>query len=299
MVPLQDTPQSPETLVNGMSVDVEEYFQVGAFEKVIKRSDWENLESRVDYTTNRVLDLFARHETKATFFILGWIAERHGALIKRIAEQGHEVASHGYDHARITSLEPESFRADIVKTRKILEDALGMPIRGYRAPSFSIGERNLWALEILAEEGYAYSSSVYPIQHDHYGMPEAPRFAFRPFSGQPMIELPVTTVEIGARKFPCGGGGYFRLLPYGISRWAIRRVNGVDGAASIFYFHPWEVDPEQPRIRNASAKSRFRHYTNLGRMEDKIARVLRDFSWDRMDRVFLDTPDGAGIGCGG
>lgn len=298
MVPLHDPTRTAETPVNGMSVDVEEYFQVGAFEAVIKRSDWDDLESRVDYATNRVLDLFARHDTKATFFVLGWIAERHGALIRRIAEQGHEVASHGYDHARITSLEPESFRADIVKTRKILEDASGGPIRGYRAPSFSIGERNLWGLDILAEEGYAYSSSVYPIRHDHYGMPEAPRFAFRPVSGQPMIELPVTTVDVGGRKFPCGGGGYFRLLPYGISRWAIRRVNGVDRAASIFYFHPWEIDPEQPRVQNASAKSRFRHYTNLGRMEGKIARVLQDFSWDRMDQVFLGQPDGAGAGRG-
>lgn len=285
---LQGAADDGPGVVNAMSVDVEEYFQVGAFEDCIARDDWDGLESRVELATGRVLDLFAEHGVQATFFTLGWIAERHPRLIARIVEAGHELASHGYAHHRVTQLDPASFRDDIRRTRKILEDAGGVAIRGYRAPSFSIGEQTTWALEILAEEGYAYSSSIYPIRHDHYGMPDAPRFAFQPYPDKAMIELPVTTVSVFGRKLPCGGGGYFRLLPYALSRAAMRRVNRRDGAACIFYFHPWELDPDQPRQHQAGLKSRFRHYTNQGVMAAKLARTLRDFRWDRVDRVFLD-----------
>jgi len=274
-------------IVNAMSVDIEEYFQVGAFERVIAPADWGRLASRVSESTRRVLDLYAAHNVKATFFTLGWVAERHPDLIRAIVAAGHELASHGYDHARVHTLTPQAFAADLRKTRAILEDAGGVAVRGYRAPSFSIGKANLWALDVLAEQGYAYSSSVYPIVHDHYGWPEASRFAFRPVAGSPMIEIPVTTVRAFGRTTPCGGGGYFRLLPYALSRLAMQRVNDSDRQPCIFYFHPWEVDPGQPRVAGASLKSRLRHYTNLDRMHDKLARVLRDFRWDRMDRVFL------------
>ncbi|MEM8799768.1 MAG: XrtA system polysaccharide deacetylase [Pseudomonadota bacterium] len=270
-----------------MSVDVEDYFQVGAFETTIAREEWDTIPRRVDMATGRVLDLFARKGVKATFFCLGWVAERHPELIRRIADEGHEVASHGYDHARVTSLTPESFRADLRKAKALLEDAGGTPVIGYRAPSFSIGDANLWALEVLGEEGYLYSSSIYPIQHDHYGMPGAPRFAFRPDQAPSLTELPVTTVQVGSKTIPCGGGGYFRLLPYALSRWAMRRVNRRDNQSCIFYFHPWEVDKDQPRQKDAPLKSRLRHYVNLDKMEAKLARALDDFDWGRVDEVFF------------
>lgn len=276
-------------VVNAMSVDVEEYFQVGAFETCIDRADWPSFESRVVYNTQIVLDLFAEHGIAATFFCLGWVAERHPDLLRAIVDAGHEVASHGYDHRRVFELTPQSFAADLARTKAILEDCTGRPVAGYRAPSFSIGENNRWALDVLADAGYAYSSSVYPIRHDHYGMPSAPRFAFR-HNDTAMIEIPLTTVKLAGRTVPCAGGGYFRLLPYGLSRAMMQRVNERENAACIFYFHPWEVDADQPRQRQAPLKSRLRHYTNLARMQHKLARALRDFHWDRVDRVFLDTP---------
>jgi polysaccharide deacetylase family protein (PEP-CTERM system associated) len=203
-------------IVNAMSVDIEEYFQVGAFERTISRDAWDSLGSRVDYNTRVVMDLFAEHDVKATFFTLGWVAERNPQLIRDIVAQGHELASHGYDHARVHTLNPKRFAADLAQTQAILEDAGGVPIKGYRAPSFSIGDKNLWALDVLAEQGYRYSSSVYPIQHDHYGWPAASRFAFHPVKNAALVEAPVTTVRALGRSFPCGGGGYFRLLPYEI-----------------------------------------------------------------------------------
>ncbi len=272
---------------NAMSVDIEDYFQVGAFEKCIRRADWGNFKGRVEYATDDVIALYGEHDVKATFFILGWVAERYPQLIQRIVNAGHEIASHGYDHKRVHDLTPESFRKDIIQAKKILEDISGTAIKGYRAPSFSISANNFWALEILAEEGYRYSSSVYPISHDHYGMPEAPRFSFRPVDGSPMIELPMTTVNVFGKAWPCSGGGYFRLLPYPISKWAIGRVNREDCQPCIFYFHPWEIDPEQPRQHQAGAKSKFRHYTNLKSMRAKLGRVLGDFQWGRIDEVFL------------
>jgi polysaccharide deacetylase family protein (PEP-CTERM system associated) len=235
--------------------------------------------------THRVLDLFAEHGVKATFFVLGWVAERHPALVSRIVGAGHELASHGYDHTRVICMDHRKFREDVVSTKAILEDTGGIRVNGYRAPSYSIGASNLWALDVLQETGHIYSSSIYPIRHDLYGMPEAPRFAFRLRPGA-ILELPVTTVEWMGAKLPAGGGGYFRLLPYGLYSRALRRVNGHDRQPAIFYFHPWEVDPRQPRIAGASIRSRFRHYTNLDSMTGRLARLLCDFQWGRMDEVF-------------
>lgn len=271
---------------NALTVDIEDYFQVSAFEKVIDRSDWETLPCRVEQNTDKVMQIFADHDAKGTFFILGWVAKRYPQLIKRIAEQGHEIASHGWDHVRIIHMTPEQFKSDVTKTKALLEDLSGTQVKGYRAPSYSIGSSNLWALDILQETGHKYSSSIYPIHHDLYGMPQAPRFAFYP-NELDIIEVPVTTTKVLGKNFPCGGGGYFRLLPYLWSKRAINKVNKVDGEASIFYFHPWEIDPNQPRQANTSLKTRFRHYTNLAKMEQRLRRLLQDFSWDRMDNIFL------------
>ncbi len=270
---------------NAMSVDVEEYFQVSAFAPYIDAAHWDQCTSRVAAQVERVLALFARHGVHATFFILGWIAERHPDLVRRIVQAGHEVASHGMRHVRASQQTPAEFKADVSRAKTLLEDIAGQPVQGYRAASFSIGAANLWALDVLAEAGYCYSSSIYPVRHDHYGMPEAPRFAHRPRAHN-LTELPIATVRIGQRTLPCGGGGYFRLYPYCLSRWALARVNAHDQQPAVFYFHPWELDPQQPRPPGLSAKTRFRHYINLGRMERKLARVLSDFAWDRIDRVF-------------
>jgi len=269
---------------NALTIDVEEHFQVAAFERTIPRVAWDGHDSRVEPSTNRVLDLCALRNVKGTFFVLGWIAERHPALVRRIVADGHELASHGYDHTRIHNFAPNAFRADVVRTKRILEDLAGVAVRGYRAPSYSINAKNLWALDVLQETGHAYSSSVYPIRHDLYGMPEAPRFSFR-VRPDAILEIPVTTVRIGGRNLPCGGGGYFRLLPYGAFRWMLNRVNVRDGQSGLFYFHPWEIDPDQPRVTGAPLKSRFRHYVNLDTMHSRLERLLSDFKWDRMDRV--------------
>lgn len=270
---------------NALSVDVEDWFQVGAFEKVIERDAWDTLPRRVEANTDRVLALFDKAGVKATFFTLGWVAARHPALIRRIAEAGHEIASHGWDHQRVFTMDEKSFRADLDRAQQAIEDASGHAPRGYRAPSFSIDARTPWAHPVLAEQGYAYSSSVAPVRHDHYGWREAPRFAWRPVPGQALIELPVTTVDLAGRRFAAGGGGFFRLLPYGFSSWAIRRVNRDEDRPAIFYFHPWEVDPEQPRVPDASARSKIRHYTNLEVMESKLLKLLRDHEWGRTDEV--------------
>ena len=275
------------SIVNAMSVDVEEHFQVGAFERVIRREDWSAHASRVETNTRASLDMFEAHGVFATFFTLGWVAERSPALIQEIVSRGHEIASHGYQHDRVHSFTADEFRADLRKAKRLIEDAAGVAVTGYRAPSFSIGRDNAWALEVLAEEGYRYSSSVAPIQSDHYGWPEAPRFPHRPVTGSDMIEVPVTTVEYMGRRMACGGGGFFRLLPYKFSTWAIDRVNRVEKQPTLFYFHPWEIDPGQPRIPNAPLKSRVRHYTNLSVMQAKLEKLLKRFRWDRMDRVFL------------
>lgn len=270
-------------LANALSVDVEDWFQVGAFEKVIARDDWHRLEHRVERNTLAVLDLFEQGGVKATFFTLGWVAERYPALMRRIAEAGHEVASHGWDHQRVFNLTPEQFRADIAKARAVLEDASGQPVTGYRAPSFSIDKRTPWAHEILAEAGYAYSSSVAPIGHDHYGWADAPRSAFKPVAESELIELPMTTGKFLGRDVATGGG-FFRLLPGGIVRGAIRQLNAA-GQPALFYFHPWEIDPGQPRVRNAPMRSKLRHYPRLGAMAGKMRKLMADHRWDRTDRV--------------
>ncbi|TNE28913.1 MAG: DUF3473 domain-containing protein [Alphaproteobacteria bacterium] len=272
-------------MVNGLSVDVEEWFQVGAFENVIERCDWNYIASRIEGNVARILDLFEWADAKATFFTLGWVARRHPRLIRRIVDAGHEIASHGYDHARLFTLDPECFAQDLAQTRRMLEDASGQPVLGYRAPSFSIDQRTPWAHAVLAEQGYAYSSSVAPVVHDHYGWPEAPRFAFRPLADSNFIEIPVTTAMLGSRRVAAGGGGFFRVLPYGFSRWAIHQVNQREGRPAVFYFHPWEIDPDQPRVENAPLRSRFRHYTNLDKMAGKLGELLRDFRWGRMDAI--------------
>lgn len=269
---------------NALSVDVEDWFQVGAFEKVIRREDWPRHEVRVERNTDAVLQLFADCGVKATFFTLGWVAERFPALMRRIAEQGHEVASHGCDHKRVFQLTPDAFAQDIRVSKAQLEDASGTEVTGYRAPNFSIDSRTPWAHPLLAEAGYAYSSSVAPLVHDHYGWPEAPRFLWKPLADRDLLELPVSTVRLAGRNFAAGGGGFFRLLPYALSRAAISRVNA-EGRPAIFYFHPWDMDPGQPFVRNAPIRSKLRHYPNLGAMAGKLRRVAHDFSWGRVDAV--------------
>lgn len=276
----------PPRIVNAMTVDVEDYMHVSAFANQIRREDWDSLPSRVVRNTDLVLDLFQELGIHATFFVLGWVAERHPALVRRIAGAGHEVASHGCDHVRVHDQEPAEFRADIRRSKQLLEDVSGESVRGYRAASFSIGPDSSWAFPILADEGYAYSSSIYPIHHDLYGMPNAPRFAFRPATNDGVLEIPISTTPLLGRNLPCGGGGYFRVLPYRMSRWGMRRVNLTEGQPCIFYFHPWEIDPDQPKQAGVSFRSRFRHYTNLRRMESRLRRVATDFDWDRLDRVF-------------
>jgi polysaccharide deacetylase family protein (PEP-CTERM system associated) len=284
---LEHTATQPRARLNAMTVDVEDYFQVSAFADHIPRQDWERLPCRVEPNVERILELFMNKGVKATFFTLGWVAERYPGIVHRIVEAGHELASHGWSHVRATEQDRSELRADVIRTKAFLEDLSGAPVAGYRAASYSIGERNLWALDVLEEAGYRYSSSIYPIRHDLYGMPQAPRFAFHPNPATEFLEIPVTTVELGAKKLPCGGGGWFRLFPYSLSRWALRRVNGRDGQSCIFYFHPWEIDPDQPRQIGISARTRFRHYLNLHRMEDRLNALLDDFRWGRMDEVFL------------
>lgn len=274
---------------NAMTVDVEDYFQVSAFEDHVQRGSWERTETRVERNVDRILELFDAQDVRATFFTLGWIAERHPDMVRRIVDLGHELASHGWQHTRVTEQTPDEFRDDIRRTRRTLEDIGGVAVRGYRAASYSINASNLWAHDVLADEGYAYSSSIAPLRHDLYGMPEAPRFAFDAANGR-LREIPVTTLRVGGRTLNVGGGGWFRLYPYAFSRWALRRVNQDDGESAHFYFHPWEIDPEQPRVPGVGAKTRFRHYLNLARMERRLTRLLRDFSWGRMDEVFATDP---------
>ena len=277
----------PPVIVNAMTVDVEDYFQVSAFENKIDRAQWDNIPCRVEDNTNRILTIFAEKNVKATFFTLGWVAERYPGLVKRIVNEGHELASHGFFHKRATQQTPKEFREDIEQTKKLLEDISGIEVKGYRAPSYSIGANNLWALDELHEAGYIYSSSIYPVKHDLYGMPEASRFAFRPRGDEGILEIPITTLRFGNKNLPCGGGGFFRLYPYVISRWALRQVNRTEAQSGMFYFHPWEIDPDQPRQHGISWKTRFRHYLNLSRMENRLRHLLQDFKWDRMDRIFL------------
>lgn len=277
------------TITNALTVDVEDYFQVSAFAPFIERSDWDMRECRVERNVDRILALLDAHDTHATFFTLGWIAERYPALVQRIVAGGHELASHGFGHERVSDLSEVDFFNDIHRAKALLEDIGGTQVQGYRAPSFSIGAGNLWALDTLERAGYRYSSSIYPIRHDHYGMPDAPRFAHQVRKG--LIEVPPTTLRMFNRNLPSSGGGYFRLFPYPLSRWMLREVHRQDREPAVFYFHPWEVDVEQPRVDGIDFKTRFRHYVNIGRMEQRLGHLLRDFRWGRMDHIFL--PDHA------
>lgn len=273
-------------LANAMSVDVEDYFQVSAFETHVSRNDWANISSRIPANIARILALFDAENTKATFFTLGWVCEHLPEVVRQIADAGHEIASHGHEHSRIGTLSKKQFYDDVETTRKRLEDVSGTAVVGYRAPSFSIGKDTLWAHDILAEAGYQYSSSVFPVKHDHYGLPNAPRFPFRTASGS-LLEIPMSSLSLLGRNWPCSGGGYFRLLPLRYSKWAVKRINLSEQMPAIFYFHPWEMDPNQPRISGISAKTRFRHYVNLDKFESRLMQMLRSFKWDRMDRIFL------------
>lgn len=277
-------------LRNAMTIDVEDYFQVSAFAPHIARDSWTQRECRVEANVDRILAILDDGAVLATFFTLGWIAERYPQMVRRIVDAGHELASHGYGHLRASDQSRAVFMEDVSSSKAILEDLGGRAVSGYRAPSFSIGPANLWALDALQQAGYRYSSSIYPIRHDHYGMPDAPRFAFHPNGVQGLLEVPITTVRWMKRNLPAGGGGYFRLMPYALSRWMMLRVNQRDGQPAVFYFHPWELDPGQPRQQGLAWKTRFRHYVNLERMDARVRALTRDFAWDRMDRLFLGAP---------
>jgi len=273
--------------INALTVDVEDYFQVSAFEPYVDRREWANYENRLSANIDALLGLFDSAGVKATFFVLGWVAEQYPLLLRQIADLGHEIASHGYSHYQVRDQNEHTFREDVGRTKKLLEDVAGVPVYGYRAASFSIGTKTPWAYDILTEAGHCYSSSIYPIRHYRYGMRAASRFPSYEGSTR-IIEIPVTTVEVAGMRFPCGGGGYFRLLPYAWTRWGIRRVNNCDGQPAIFYFHPWELDPDQPRLTGLDFGARFRHYVNLKGTERKLTRLLQDFRWGTVMNVFSD-----------
>lgn len=272
---------------NAMTVDVEDYFQVSAMEPYVQRKQWEQTPLRVERNTETVLQLFSDAGIKATFFTLGWVAERCPQLIRRIVDNGHELASHGYQHVRAHQQNPAQFAEDVRKTKTLLEQLGGVEVTGYRAASYSITKQNLWALDELAAAGYRYSSSIYPVKHDLYGIPDAPRSPFYPARAPALLEIPVTTAQFGSRNLPAGGGGFFRLFPYALSKQLIQRVNRRDRMPAVFYFHPWEIDPAQPRPDKLDLRTRIRHYLNLQRMAPRLQQLLRDFQWGRMDEIFL------------
>jgi polysaccharide deacetylase family protein (PEP-CTERM system associated) len=282
---LGDHIRSGEAIVNAMTIDVEDYFHVEAFSEIIPSSRWSDLPQRVEQNTERVMAILSEAGVKATFFTLGWVAERYKALIRRIVADGHELASHGCSHIRADKQMPEEFRTDVRCSKRILEDIGGVAVAGYRAATFSVGSKNLWVYDILAEEGFSYSSSIYPIRHDLYGMPDGPRAPFARPSG--LVEIPLTTLRFVGRNLPVSGGGYFRLLPYPVSRWSIRRINSREQIPCVFYMHPWEIDPGQPRQLQAPLRARLRHYLNLRLMEGRLRRLLNEFAWGRVDAVFL------------
>jgi len=273
------------TIQNAFSVDVEDYFHVEALSSAVNRGQWDNLDYRAEANTQRVLDLLASEGVRGTFFVLGWVAKRSPGLVRDLHAAGHEVACHGLTHQLVYNQSRQTFTDETRQAKELLEDAIGAPVRGYRAATYSITTKSLWALDVLEELGFAYDSSIFPVRHDLYGIPGSPRFPYRPGPGR-LLEVPITTVEFFGQRLPCGGGGYFRLLPYPLFRAGLRRVNDRDGQPAVFYCHPWEVDPGQPRVEGVSLKSRFRHYTNLNAMEGRLRRLLRDFRWGRMDEVF-------------
>jgi polysaccharide deacetylase family protein (PEP-CTERM system associated) len=287
---MSTSPACASSVVNAMSVDVEDYFHVSVFDGIVPRSSWESMDSRVCANTDRLLDLFDEYEVKSTFFVLGWVAERHPQLIARIVARGHELASHGYAHRLVYDQTPKAFREDVRRAKALLESAAGAPVIGYRAPSYSVTPRSLWALDILIEEGYRYDSSIFPIRHDRYGIPLSPRHAYvleRPRGS--IVEAPASTTALGSMNLPIAGGGYFRILPYAWTRWGISRVNRLERRPVIFYLHPWEIDAEQPRLKTGLL-SRFRHYRNLGETEARLRQLFEDFKFGPMAAV-LDRSD--------
>ena len=284
----------PEPIVNALTIDVEDYFHVSVFDGLVPRTDWDQLESRVCANTDRLLEVLG--DTKGTFFVLGWVAERYPHLVRTITDAGHEIASHGFEHRLVYDQTPAAFREDVRKAKAALEAACGKPVLGYRAPSYSITPQSLWALDILIEEGYRYDSSIFPIRHDRYGIPLSPRhpYVLERAAGT-LLEAPASTTMIGPMNLPVAGGGYFRILPYQWTRWGISRVNLQEKQPAIFYLHPWEIDPEQPRLK-AGFLSRFRHYRNLDKTEDRLRRLLHDFKWAPMIHVLRHSlsPQAAG-----
>jgi polysaccharide deacetylase family protein (PEP-CTERM system associated) len=274
-----------DAIVNAMSIDVEDYFHVSAFDGLVPRARWSSMESRVCRNTDRLLDIFDEFGVRSTFFILGWVAERHADLVKRIAARGHEVASHGFAHRLIYDQTPEAFRQDVRRAKGLLEDAAARRVSGYRAPSYSITPRSLWALDVLLEEGYTYDASIFPIRHDRYGIPISARrpYAIERKAGR-LTEVPGSTTQVGPMNLPVAGGGYFRLLPYWWTKWGIARVNRLERRPAVFYLHPWEIDPEQPRLPTGKL-SRFRHYRNLSETEARLRQLLTDFAFDAVDRL--------------
>jgi len=277
------------SIVNAMTIDVEDYFQVSAFDAVVSREAWTDCPSRVVANTEKILAIFSEHRVKATFFVLGWVAERFPSIVASIAAAGHELASHGFMHRLVYEQTPDAFREDVRRAKALIEDQAGQAVRGYRAPSYSITRKSLWALDVLVEEGYAYDASIFPIRHDRYGIPDAPRhpYSLKRAAGA-LAEAPPSTVRMGSMNLPVAGGGYFRLLPYGWTRWGIGRINGAEKQPAIFYLHPWEIDPAQPRLQ-ASAISRFRHYRHLDKTEGRLRRLLSDFRFGRLDAVISGT----------
>lgn len=278
-------PPQPASIVNAMTIDVEDYFQVSAFDDVVRRDEWDSRPSRVVANTTRLLQLFDRHSVKGTFFILGWVADRFPGLVRDIAAAGHEVASHGYGHRIVYTQTPDEFREDVRRAKRTLEDASGEQVAGYRAPSFSITKQSLWALDVLVEEGHRYDASIFPIRHDRYGIPDAPRHRHvLTREAGALTEVPGSTVRMGAMNVPVAGGGYFRILPYWWTRWGINRLNRHESQPAVFYLHPWEIDPDQPRL-DAGRLSRFRHYRNLDKAEGRLQRLLTDFQFGRLKDV--------------
>jgi polysaccharide deacetylase family protein (PEP-CTERM system associated) len=276
---------STPAIVNAMTVDVEDYFHVSIFDGVVPRTRWPELESRVCGNTERMLEIFSATNVRATFFVLGWVADRFPALVARIAAGGHELASHGYSHRLIYDQTQEGFRDDVRRAKGVIEDAGNTPVKGYRAPSYSITPRSLWALDILVDEGYSYDASIFPIRHDRYGIPLSPRFPYViPTKTGELLEAPASTVRVGGSNLPVAGGGYFRILPYVWTRWGIARINALESRPAIFYIHPWEIDPGQPRLQ-AGLLSRFRHYRNLNKTEARLRALLRDFRFGPLEGV--------------
>ena len=273
-------------MVNAMTVDVEDYYQVSAFDPYVHKNTWGSYPSRVEANVDRILEMFASRSVVGTFFTLGCVAEQHPGMVRRIVSMGHEIASHGWQHNRVTSQTPKQFAEDISKTKLVLEDISGQAVKGYRAASYSVSEKTPWAHEELANTGHLYSSSIVPIKHDHYGIQDAPRVPFR-VNPSGLLEVPISTIRWKDRNYPCGGGGWFRLYPYKISQMALSSVIKKDNQPCVFYFHPWEIDPKQPRVPGLCPKTRFRHYVNLKRMQPKLETLLDDFKWGRMDDIYL------------